>query len=266
MDRETPCVPVDVPPGIADAVAGYAWARDLVGESGGAVYRLHGRSGAADLFLKHGTGSVADDITDEMIRLRWLAGRMPVPDVVRFVAADDAAWLLTTAVPGETAYQALSRRPDMALVDALAAFLRRLHALPVETCPFASDHRRRMVAARARIDAGQVDEADFDDERRGWSAGQVWEAMQALLPLAPDAVVTHGDCSLDNLLVRDGAVVGCIDVARVGVADRYQDLAILFNCLGEFGPALQERMFAAYGIATPDTAKLTFHLLLDELF
>ncbi|WP_230635667.1 APH(3')-I family aminoglycoside O-phosphotransferase [Sphingomonas sp. Leaf4] len=266
MDREIPCAPVDVPPGIAEAVAGYGWARDLVGESGGAVYRLHGRPGAADLFLKHGTGPVADDIADEMIRLRWLAGRMPVPGVVRFVAADNAAWLLTTALAGETAYQALSRRPGVALVDALVAFLRRLHAIPVVSCPFASDHKRRMAAARARIDAGQVDEEDFDDERLGWSAAQVWTAMRALLPLTLDAVVTHGDFSLDNLLVQGGVVVGCIDVARAGVADRYQDLAILSNCLGEFGPGLQEQMFAAYGIAEPDTDRLTFHLLLDELF
>ncbi len=265
-DRERDCAPVPVPPGIADAVAGYRWARDLVGESGASIHRLYGRTGSPDLFLKHGAGTVADDVTDEMVRLRWLAGRIEVPSVVRFVVVDGAAWLLTTALEGETAYQALSRRADPTLVDSLMAFLRRLHAIPIGECPFASDHVRRMAAARTRIDAGLVDEGDFGEERRGWSASRIWEAMQALLPFDPEPVVTHGDFSLDNLLVRDGEVVGCIDVARVGVADRYQDLAILFDCLGEFGPMLQRRMFAAHGIAKPDVARLRFHLLLDELF
>lgn len=63
--------------------------------------------------------------------------------------------------------------------------------------------------------------------------------MQGLLPLASDPVVTHGDYSLDNLLPHEGDVVGCIDAGRVGIADRYQDVAILWNCVGEFGTALQ---------------------------
>jgi aminoglycoside 3'-phosphotransferase-1 len=61
-------------------------------------------------------------------------------------------------------------------------------------------------------------------------------------------------------------VVGCIDVGRGGIADRYQDLAILWNCLGEFDGELQARLFQRYGIAEPDRRKLAFHLMLDEMF
>ena len=105
-------------------------ARDTVGESGGAVYRLHGRIAAPDLFLKHGRASVAGDITDEMVRLRWLTRHIPVPAVEAFVAIQDEAWLLMTALPGQTAYQLREAQPDAraGIVDALAAFLRRLHA------------------------------------------------------------------------------------------------------------------------------------------
>jgi aminoglycoside phosphotransferase len=62
------------------------------------------------------------------------------------------------------------------------------------------------------------------------------------------------------------AAAGCIDVGRVGIADRYQDLAILWNCLGEFSPSLQKRLFQKYGIDNPDMNKLQFHLMLDEFF
>ncbi len=55
-------------------------------------------------------------------------------------------------------------------------------------------------------------------------------------------------------------------VGRVGIADRYQDLAILWNCLGEFSPSLQKRLFQKYGIDNPDMNKLQFHLMLDEFF
>jgi aminoglycoside 3'-phosphotransferase I len=267
-DREEPCAAIALPPGMAAALDGYGWARNQVGESGGAVYRLHGKPGAPDLYLKHGQGSVADDILDEASRLRWLAKHLPVPQVGQLVGFPSEAWLLMTAIPGETAYQALEARAGdrNAVVEALADFLRRLHAVPTSDCPFNSDHVHRLALARKRIDAGLVDEEDFDAARRGWTAEQVWQALHRHLPFTPDPVVTHGDFSLDNLLIADGAVVGCIDVGRAGIADRYQDLAILWNCLGEFGDRLQDRFLARYGRPRPDPAKMEFHLLLDELF
>ena len=268
MKREEACRAVSVPESMAAAVAGYAWARDRVGESGGAVYRLHGKPGAPDLYLKHGRNAVADAIVDETARLRWLAAHLPVPAVAHFISTDDEAWLLMSAMPGQTAYQLLQADPGQhdVVVDALAGFLKRLHAIPASACPFNSDHAYRLGLARSRIEAGLVEEDDFDEERAGWSAQQVWDAMQALLPLAPDPVVTHGDYSLDNLLVVDGEVAGCIGAGRVGIADRYQDLAIAWNCLGEFDGALQERFLRQYGVATPDRRKLQFYLMLDELF
>jgi len=267
-DRETACAPLCAPPGLAAAWEGYAWARNTVGESGGAVYRLHGKPGAPELYLKHGSGDIARHIGEEMLRLRWLAGRLPAPRVEHFACTPDEAWLLMSALPGQTAWQRMAAHPGqrLAVADALAAFLRRLHALPVDACPFSSAHAYRLRAARARIDAGLVDAEDFDAEREGWTAGQVWDGLQALLPLAFDAVVTHGDYSLDNLFIQGGEVVGCIDAGRVGIADRYQDLAIMWNCLGEFGAACQQRFLASYGIAAVDRDKLQFHLMLDELF
>jgi aminoglycoside 3'-phosphotransferase-1 len=185
-----------------------------------------------------------------MTRLRWLSGYLPVPGLVHFFRTPEEAWLLTKALPGMTAYQLLETRPAarLAVVDVLAAFLRRLHAIPAGQCPFNSDYVYRLSRARERIDANLVEVDDFDEERAGWTAEQVWAEMQKLLPKAPDPVVTHGDFSLDNLLLEGGEVTGCIDLGRVGVADRYQDLAILWNCQGEFDSSLKERLWQQYGV------------------
>jgi aminoglycoside 3'-phosphotransferase-1 len=201
-----PAVLAAMPASMRAAVAAYQWARDGVGESDAAVYRLQGRDGAPALFLKHGTGAAAADIADEMARLRWLARYLPVPAVLQFArAADpDQAWLLMTAIPGTTASAVLEANPALgpAVADALAAFLRRLHALPVSDCPFDAGHAVRLAQARQRIDAGLVDAGDFDAGREGWTAQQVWLALQEYLPLTPDLVVTHGDFSLDNILMH----------------------------------------------------------------
>ena len=268
MDREEACAAIPLPDSLFAPMDGYKWSRNHIGQSGGAVYRLHGKAGAPDLFLKHGRGSVAQDITDEMVRLRWLVRHIPAPTVQGFVAAQNEAWLLMTALPGQTAYQLLKAQTKARVerVDALAVFLRRVHAIPVSECPFTSAHAYRLARARERIDAGLVEEDDFDDEREGWTAEQVWEAMQCLLPISSNPVVTHGDFSFDNILILDGKVIGCIDAGRVGIADRYQDLAILWNCLGEFDASLQDRFLERYGIARANERKLEFHLMLDEMF
>jgi aminoglycoside 3'-phosphotransferase-1 len=253
---------------MAPELIGYEWARNTTGQSGGAVYRLQGKTNCPDLFLKHARGDGAADIVDEMVRLQWLRERLPVPVVRQFIWDSEEAWLLMTALPGRTACALLRTDAEnrFALVDAIAGFLRRLHAIPVSECPFNSAYDHRLARGRERIDAGLVDEGDFDEERDGWTAEQVWAELHQLLPFTSDRVVTHGDFSLDNLLVVDGKVVGCIDVGRLGIADRYQDLAILWNGLGEFGEPIRKRLFTAYGIRHADEGKLQFHLLLDELF
>lgn len=265
MAREIAAEPLAVPASLAPFIAGYRWSRNLVGEAGAAVYRLHA-AGRSDLYLKHGDGHVADAVTDEMARMRWLGRHVATPEVRGFVLDEAGAWLLMSAVPGRTAYQILAEEPVLgpAIVAALAAHLRALHAIPVAACPFDSGHQVRMTLARARIDARLVDEDDFGAMHEGWTAEQVWDVMTALLPLAPDPVVTHGDYSLDNILIAGGQVAGVIDLDRVGIADRYQDLAILADSLDEFG--LRERLFDAYGIPEPDARKLRFHLCLDEMF
>jgi aminoglycoside 3'-phosphotransferase-1 len=246
---------------------GYDWTRDTVGGSGAAVYHLR-KAGAPALYLKHGIGMAADVVNDEMIRLEWLGRRIETPAVVHFVRTPDQAWLLMTALPGRTANQMLEADPGCgpAITDALTSFMRRLHDLPTDECPFDASHEFRMACAWDRIAAGMIDLDDFDDEREGWTAEEVWNAMRGLLPFEPDRVVTHGDFSLDNFLIEEGAVVGCIDAGRVGIADRYQDVAILWNCLGKFDRTLQDRFLRNYGFADVDARKLRFHLMLDELF
>jgi aminoglycoside 3'-phosphotransferase-1 len=231
------------------------------------VYQILGRDGSRH-YLKHGRGAVAADIASELVRLQWLADKSTVPAMEHFVATLDDAWLLTKALPGVTAYEALQsdRANRSSIVAALASFLRRFHAIAVDGCPFNSDHRVRLSQARERLAAGLIETDDFDQERRGSTADQAWDLMIGLLPITVDPVLTHGDLSLDNILVQGAEVSGLVDLGRVGVADRYQDLAILWRDLGEFDGTLQQRLLDSYGIDAVDERKLRFHRALDEFF
>jgi len=255
------------PETLASCVDGYAASPVTAGESGGTVLRLTA-PGRPTWYLKAGRDEVAQDISEEMHRLTWLASRIAAPRLVHFVRDADQAVLVTTPLPGMSAAAWLEHHPARATeaLRAIASFLHGLHALPVVQCPFDASHTVRLAAARERLERGEVDEDDFDDARLGQTAEQVWQDMMAMLPLPFERVVTHGDFSLDNIFIDDGQVSGCLDVGRLGVADPYQDVAILWNNLAEYGEALQAIWLEAYGAAPPDMERLRFHCCLDEFF
>jgi aminoglycoside 3'-phosphotransferase-1 len=259
--------PVPLPDSLDRIVAGYTWTPATEGASGASVYRLTALH-RPTLYLKHATGAGAADVAAEAARLMWLAGRLPVPVVRQFVHTADAAALLTETLPGQSAAVCLTEHPEQgpAIVVALARFLRVVHALPLAECPFHAGHVLRMAEARQRIATGLVDPEDFDAERHGWTPEQVWSELVRAMPPRFERVVTHGDYTLDNVLIAEGRVVGCLDVGRAGAADPYQDLAALWNTLEEFGSDLQRALFPACGIAQPDERRLQFHLCLDEFF
>ena len=86
---------------------------------------------------------------------------MPQHAEQRLRTDDRETWLLMDALPGRTAYEILDASADApavqaAVVDALVAFVQRVHAISVVSCPFINDHHRRLFHARERLEAGVV--------------------------------------------------------------------------------------------------------------
>ena len=235
-----------------------------IGDSRAAVYRVQ-RDDAPDTFLKSEPADAFSELPDEVARLRWLQGQgIAAPAVLDALEQGGRHWLWMTAVPGVDL--ATASLPPAQVVAIAAGVLRRLHALPVAQCRFDQGLPHRLAAARVRVEAQQVDEADFDDARRGQSAHQVYATLIAQRPTQVDPVVTHGDAGLPNLLVADGCFSGFIDCARLGLADRHQDLALAARSIaGELGQDWVAPFFAHYG-SPPDPQRLAFYCLLDEFF
>ncbi len=223
----------------------------------------------AALYLKHGTGEVAAALADEAARLSWLAGRVPAARVHRHVIEADRGWLMTEALDGRPAGDWLVSHPErMAeVISAMAGFLRALHALPAQDCPFDASLAVMLPLARANVAEGLVDEGDFDDDHLGWSADAVLAKVESLAGHASGRVVTHGDFSLGNILLdAQMRVTGCIDTGRLGLADPYQDHAIAWRDLGNFGEEAQALFLRAMDLDPVDPDRLLLHRTLDELF
>jgi aminoglycoside 3'-phosphotransferase-2 len=255
----------DLPPAWRARLAGARFVQQTIGCSDAAVFRVETAAGAT-LFLKTEPLGALGELPGEIARLRWLAAqRVPCPAVLDAAAGEVRQWLLMSALPGRDLASSPSLDAER-IVALVADVLRDLHRLDVAACPF--DHRsaNRIADARARLDAGLVDASDFDDDRIGRSATQVFDELLAKRPAREDVVVTHGDACLPNLIALDGRFSGFIDCGRLGVADRHQDLALAARSLADnLGDAWVEPFLRRYG-GDIDRDLLAFYCLLDEFF
>lgn len=257
---------IELPANLQARLAGYDWQQNMLGRSSASVFRLE----AADrptLFLKHEPAGPFTELPDEALRLRWLAAQgIPCAAVVAEAQDAERNWLLLTAVEGED----LASADGISAADRvtfLADALRRLHSLDIATCPF--DHRleNRLPHVRARMQAGVVDESDFDDERIGRSSEELYRELETLKPANEDLVVTHGDACLPNIMADPRGFTGFIDCARLGLADRHQDIALSCRSIRyNLGQEWVQPFLDLYGLPSPDPAKLSYYRLLDEFF
>ncbi|OOG70053.1 APH(3') family aminoglycoside O-phosphotransferase [Sinorhizobium sp. A49] len=256
---------IDLPPGFAPLLKGYSWRKDSLGQSASSVF-LFDAEARTPLVLKVEPSGPFDELVDEAERLEWLGKQgMPCP---RVIARDEYArrnWLLMEAVDGvDLASSSLAASEQVVL---LAEAVRRMHALDVEACPF--DHRvdARVAIARLRAEADLIDVTDFDKERLGKTAEELFVELQAKIPQEEKLVVTHGDACLPNIIVRDGRFAGFIDCSRLGVADPYQDLALTCRSIAyNLGEEWVQPFLDLYGVRRADPDRLDFYCLLDEFF
>ncbi len=239
----------DPKPYVSGPPVGYAVPDALARLAGGPVtlvWRnvaggLTGRvDGPEPRFIKWNPAGSGESLAAEAERMRWLADRHPAPRVIDLHVTAEEELLVTAGLPGRSAVDPeWLDRPDEA-VRAIAEGLRTLHALPPESCPFDWG-----VAARVRVAASRG--IDVPHELR-------------TPPPIDRLVVCHGDACAPNTLLDDaGRFLATMDVGRLGLADRWADLAAAVMSLGWNYPEYDEDLFwRAYG-AVPDRVRLDYY-------
>jgi kanamycin kinase len=264
----------DVPGLLRARYQGWSWS--LVQRHPGevAVWRLERPDGRARelRYVKVGVASRFPRLLDEGARMRWAHPYLPVPEVLDCASDGQVDWLVTAGLPGRPASDEQLQADPERLVVLLAQGLRRLHAAPVERCPFDFTVDSAIALARARVRAGLVDPArDFHPEHAHLGPHGALAALRRLRPAvgSDDLVVCHGDYCLPNVLVSGtggGMVVsGFVDVGELGVADRWWDLAVATWSLDwNLGPGWEELFLRAYRVDR-DNDRVAFYRLLYDV-
>lgn len=254
-----------LPQCLAEAVSDYLLQEIHSGCSTARVFRLW-KSGGSCLYLKTAHHAPDRHLLQEKLRLEWLQGHLPVPRVEMFVEDNNCDYLLLSAIPGTIASDDAYKTNVPKLIEQLSAGLRTIHELPIDRCPFDATTHTKIELARERVVNGLVDESDFDESRLGRTAVDLFDELLDAVADGEELVFTHGDYCLPNIVLQDWKISGFIDWGRAGVADRYQDIALMARSIeSNFGSEWVSVLFEACSIE-PDHAKVRFYTLLDEFF
>ena len=257
-----------MPESIAGILGNASGTTDDLGKSGARVFLY------ADYVLK--VRSAGRWETADTRILRWLAGKLPVPEVAAHEVRDGLDWLLMTRIRGKMLCDPSVMENPALLLDCMAEALHMLWSVPAEGCPFIRPVKENLDHAEKAILSGRFDPSDCEPETFGPGGfADPAELLEWLRNHQPeeDSVLTHGDFCLPNLFTDGKRFSGFIDLGSAGICDRWMDLALgwrslKYNSDGHYGkiyPRINpDDLFRAAGVPK-DEEKLRYYILLDEL-
>ena len=225
----------------------YAGSRTIevvwLNELSGLTFRL--TLGAKDIFIKWAPSDSGLDLQAEQVKLEWAITYTPVPKVLEFGQDEKGSWLVTEAIDAENAVSEKWKMDPTSAVTAIGRGLRAMHdALPVDACPFAWSPEDRISSARGRVVRGEMHPTEWHEEFGGLSIEAVLTELDSPR-MSDQLVVCHGDACAPNTLIDDGGNwVAHVDMERLGIADRWADLAIAsWSTQWNYGPGWEGHVY-----------------------
>ncbi len=229
-----------------------------------------------DMVLK--ISPIVNIINNEHKIMNWLKNSGFVPDLLSHFVKDDFDYLLMSRISGKMACTDEYMKNQNLLINILADAMKMLWNSDISACPIKNDLNTRLAEAGYRVEHGLVDIDDAEPETFGEGG---FKNPQDLLEWlynnqpAEDFVLSHGDFCLPNVFIENDKFSGFVDVGKMGVSDRYQDIALCYRSLKHnfsgkysgtaYGDFDEDLFFKCLGIK-PDWDKIKYYILLDELF
>ncbi len=229
---------LNIPQKIKDLIRNQSYEIDNIGHSGSTVLTFD------DMVLK--IEPHTSNIDDSVETMRWMAERVPVPQVLRYEVVDEKSHLLMSKVEGKMSCDPYYMEHPDEMVGLLAEGLKMLWSTDIRGCRQSWSLEGDMEKVRESLD-------------REWEPGKTVVSPNGEVLESPEEVMawleenkpevelalSHGDYCLPNVFLKDGKVSGFIDLGASGVADKYLDIADCYwslkhNFNGFFGGKVYE--------------------------
>lgn len=258
------------PTDLQSLIADKPYTVDGIGMSGAGIYIFE------DMVLK--VQKENEETKSEAVMLKWLAGKLPVPEVLYHRVENGMNYLLMSRMPGVMSCEESILSDQELVTELLAEGMKMLWSVDITDCPQRWDLPVKLAAAEYSVTHGEVDVDNVEPETFG--EGGFKDPAELLLWLKEhqpsfEPVLSHGDYCLPNIFVKDGRVSGFIDLGKTGIADKWQDIALGYRSLkhnytGVYGSEPrndfnENLLFEKLGVE-PDWEKIRYYILMDELF
>lgn len=237
-----------------------------IGESEAKVYKIE--SEVENYYLKIKAIDKFYNLKREKEVYEFLNGKISVPKVLYYDKVDNIEYLLISEIKGNIlSFESMNNHPKN-VVEIMAKALRRLHNISIDNCRLSSTIEDMLNEAKYRVDNGLVDEEAFEENNKGRSAREILNYLLNNKPLNEDLVFIHGDYCFPNVIALNGEFNGLIDMDNGGIGDKYRDIALALRSIEHnfMDRKLWGYFMKYYGEDKIDMGKVSYHILLDELF
>lgn len=260
----------NLPADLQNLIAEKPYTMDSMGMSGSGIFLFE------DMVLK--IQKEDEETKSEAVMMQWLVGKLPVPSIIYHGVENGINYLLMSKMPGVMSCDEGVLSNQEFVTELLAEGLKKLWTVDISDCPKRWDLPVKLKVAEYNVEHGEVDVENTEPETFGEGGFRDPAELLTWLkehqpPMEP--VLSHGDFCLPNIFVQDGKVSGYIDLGKIGIADKWQDIALCYRSLkhnynGDFGSQRRKDfkeglLFEKLGIE-PDWEKIKYYILLDELF
>ncbi|MBQ6933207.1 MAG: aminoglycoside 3'-phosphotransferase [Clostridia bacterium] len=243
---------------------------DDIGQSGSKVLIFD------DMVLK--IQPVSTEVDNEVQLMQWLKDKISAPECLCHIKENDTDYLLMTKIKGKMACDDEYMSNPQKLIDILAHAMKSLWKVDISECPVDMTLNTKLKMAEYNVKNNLV---DTENTQPGTFGKDGFESPKHLLKWIvenrpeEDVVLSHGDFCLPNIFIDNDKLAGFIDIGRMGIADRWNDIAICWrslkdNYIGKYSTKKYDNfdpdyLFEALGIEK-DEEKLRYYILMDELF
>lgn len=239
-----------------------------------------GRSGAEVLMFDEMVLKIQPDCNmagNEHQMLRWMKGKLPVPQIIEEAHVDGTRYLLMSRIKGTYLCDDSILDDQLHLAELMAEGLNNLWQVDISDCPAdrSLDQKFREIEEGLRggwITKEQAGQPDTYGPGGFETPAHLFDWLVKHRP-TEELVLSHGDYCLPNIFADGTSLTGFIDVGLSGIADKWVDIdkglwSMWANTTGQFGGktrAFDRQLFFDALQITPDDEKLRYYGLLDEL-